>query len=885
MPKQLVRRIDLEPAQSIGGGDIISSAESIAPPIPAALSGPRNLVATAGPIVRSAATPQAYIDVAWEAPINALEPQSYLIERDTTSAFTNPQRDYAYQIGTRLAVPTGLQSGILYYFRVAAVYANGQQSDWSNIASATTVTDTTPPSAPSNQALTFIGAGDAVITHTPSNSENYRDTEILIYNDTSKTVQYAIISDATGRIVWTAAQNRAATAGAGDASLYIELRSRSWSNVYSSAVNTGLVTKAAPTAPTVTSDFSGVDCVYTITPPSDAATVRFVADTSVTARDIGVVGRYAYVFDQNRLDHSGTPDPVLSYNFTAVDGLGQASTAATGTATNAAPSAPSVTLEGGVGVVVARVTSTQPNDLDVYEYVWKRNTVTILTLESKAAEQTLNIINSGSYTVTVRTKDVFAQYSSAITPSAVQADFGLDLLRATLEYSDDISSTTSALSALKDTVITSGGIAYTASTWHWILGKRPLIDRIKPITVAATAGLFYVGLSTDGATYTWYSGPLAADGVTFASVASESAAQTAAVGIPAGNRFFLPSEVEARYIKLGHRHTAGYTVREFYPRRVTVADDVYTETLSALSSNIGTITAGQIYGTTIASRASGARWEGNSTKLFGTDGTTTQWEVLNTNGQFTWAGGNGVLGASGASVLHASSISPLPQNGFSLRDSSGNTVGGVFGGKFVSVGTTLATILNCTPPSGQDAIININANATSASSQIQLNTDSASLYIDTTINTGSVFNTTANINAGAGVNVGSATGAISGEVRASSGIGSTKSSGSAIFALDSTNVGSTLTIPASTTATQFGNANNFSGLFLVNNTATGDLGLFLTGQGQTIMITQTGTIFSTAGSTSGKICVVLAGLVCSIQNNTASSVTLTITAIRVRNAN
>jgi hypothetical protein len=143
-----------------------------------------------------------------------------------------------------------LHAGTLYYVRVAAIY-RAIVGPWSASASITTAQDLTPPPVPSGQAGAWSGIGDFVITWTSPDDDRYKDTEIRIYSQSGGTL-YATVYDATGRYVWTAAANVAATSGAGDPSLYAELRSRSWSNALSSAVNTGLITKSAPSAPTVT---------------------------------------------------------------------------------------------------------------------------------------------------------------------------------------------------------------------------------------------------------------------------------------------------------------------------------------------------------------------------------------------------------------------------------------------------------------------------------------------------------------------------------------------------------------------------------------------------------------------------------------------------------
>ena len=466
--QRYLRSIDLPIAGAFDAGPDPAGTQAIAPPVQASIGAPTNLQLTTA-IDRSAASATAQIGATWYPP-SGVAPSGYLVQWSLSNTFPDPGTS-GQPADDEATTIRSLTPATTYYVRVLAIVANVQGA-WSDTASIVTATDTTPPAAPTSQAASFQGIGDLVITWTNPTSSNFRDVEIGIYSDASKTTTYALLHDATGRRVWTAAENLAATSNAGDPSVYVELRSLSWGGIFSSAVNTGTITKAAPSAPTVTVDFTGANAVYTITPPSDAAQISFVADTAITARLIGVVGRYVYTFDQNRLDHSGTADPVLSYSFTAIDGLKQASSATSGTATNAAPSAPTVTLSGGQNQLVAAVTTAPAADFLAYEYVWKRDGSTVLTLESASAEQqyATGVGDEGahSWTCTVRQKDLFAQYSSATVSSTVVLDtLTISYLRSSAYYSDDAGGTftppaSGTLAALKDGITASGGVTYSA---------------------------------------------------------------------------------------------------------------------------------------------------------------------------------------------------------------------------------------------------------------------------------------------------------------------------------------------------------------------------------------------------------------------------------------
>lgn len=461
------KRIDRQPTHAAGATSGEGTGLTVAPSLP--LPQPPGAPTLSTSLTYSAVTPGARIDATWQN-FETYDLETYAVQISTDSAFATDTQIYTTAPNQNSASIDGLRVNTTYYVRVRTIVGS-TPSDWSASSNITTPVDTTPPAAPTAQAAAFQGTGDLAITWTNPTSLNFRDVEIKIYSDSGLTTLYDTIYDASGRFIWTAAQNLARTSGVGDPSLYVVLRSRSWGGVFSSTVNTGTVTKSAPTAPTVSVDFSGPDAVYTITPPSDAAYISFVANTGITTRRIGIVNRLVYTLDMNRLDNT-TPDPTLAYSFTAVDGLNQASTATSGTATNAAPSAPTVSLIGGQNQLVCQITSAPAADFAAYEYVWKKDGGAVLTLESASAEQQYAAQagdeGSHSWTCTVRQKDVFAQYSTATASSAVILDaLTIAYLRSAAFYSDDQGNTftppaSGTLSSLKDDVRSGGGVNYAA---------------------------------------------------------------------------------------------------------------------------------------------------------------------------------------------------------------------------------------------------------------------------------------------------------------------------------------------------------------------------------------------------------------------------------------
>lgn len=107
------------------------------------------------------------------------------------------------------------------------------------------------------------------------------------------------------------------------------------------------------------------------------------------------------------------------------------------------------------------------------------------------------------------------------------------------------------------------------------------------------------------------------------------------------------------------------------------------------------------------------------------------------------------------------------------------------------------------------------------------------------------------------------------------------STGTAQFALDSS-PSTDLSIANNATATPFGNANNFSGLFIVNNTSSGQVGVFIQGGGTMILVNQTGSEFTTTSGTASSTNVYLSGLVVTIQNKLGGTRTYNVMALRTR---
>jgi hypothetical protein len=483
MPKsRLQRRIDAKLTPKSGGGGAPSSGAAIPniiPPAPPQVAAPDNLSLTTS-IGSSTAAPTARISATWDAPPGVI-PQGYVIQASTGSTFPIATTRTESTI-VRSALIENLPPGILHYVRVAA-RVQGVQGAWSDMLPLvlnqnyiTTATDTIPAGVPTSVSATWIGVGDLLITWTNPTEANFKDVQVVIRASSGGTIYYTAYS-ASGAFLYPLAWNYRDTGGVGDSSLYVELKSRTFSNVLGTVVNTGLLTKSAPATPTgLSQSWSGdtagnglaaADWTLKWTRADDAYRYRLAIDT--INRQMSNADSYTLTYGLNLSEHGGTADPALAYSLVAVDGFGQISTAASGSARNYDPPTPTVVIsQGAVSTIKAVVGGVQAADFDKYEFTFKRDGTTVRTLESPASEQDYEmsaVADAGyhSWTCVVRQKDLFGQYSATATSGAVAFEsLTLGGLRKQARYSDNLGNTEAALAVLKDGSTTAGGITYPA---------------------------------------------------------------------------------------------------------------------------------------------------------------------------------------------------------------------------------------------------------------------------------------------------------------------------------------------------------------------------------------------------------------------------------------
>ncbi len=114
-----------------------------------------------------------------------------------------------------------------------------------------------------------------------------------------------------------------------------------------------------------------------------------------------------------------------------------------------------------------------------------------------------------------------------------------------------------------------------------------------------------------------------------------------------------------------------------------------------------------------------------------------------------------------------------------------------------------------------------------------------------------------------------------------------QSGGAAVFAVDSSGGSMQTVANGGATITPFGSGNSFSGLVIVNNTNTGEVGVFILCQGNAgVLVAQKGSTMSATAGNSGTLNVYqTVGGVTTIQNNTSTNpITVSILAFRTRSS-
>jgi uncharacterized RmlC-like cupin family protein len=416
--------------------------------------------------------------------------------------------------------------------------------------------------------------------------------------------------------------------------------------------------------------------------------------------------------------------------------------AATGSATVAETGGQAVlTLPNATaGSHLARYTSTAAYDLTGDGFVWNIGTMLATSVAATAFFQlfTPNVTTGGNDQI------LWRQLSNAITARTIVAGVDTQLFTAawsasTYKYlriresagtiffdsSTNGTSWTNRASVATPFAVTSLSVQFAAScgnvaspgslrlddvnlilpalttNWRWTQVERSLIDRYRSVTIAidtanTAQGYIAVATAVDSSgnlvSPVYYSGPIGSasggyNALTLA--ASQAVAQASAVNLPLAGRWDLPTQVEARFIRLYHRSVDGsaYTLREYYPRRLVQSDDIEAESIQAINIGAGQVTADKIFVLNLAAvsaqmgalhmdgvidiASAGGIYQGSGTfatpttglKIFNSGGVgkistynaTVEQVTLDTDGKLKAGAGKVLLDAGGIKVINETS--------------------------------------------------------------------------------------------------------------------------------------------------------------------------------------------------------------------------------------
>jgi hypothetical protein len=368
--------------------------------------------------------------------------------------------------------------------------------------------------------------------------------------------------------------------------------------------------------------FTGKDCEIEWSPITNTVSgvlrdykvvVRKGDDDTLLRNDYSFEPNYTYSYEKNLDDTGGTPirNPKFEvYGRDIYDGI--SANPATHVMTNAAPSmagtTPTVTpIYLGLKIDWSSIT---PADTDLLKYKVYCSTFTPPTDEIAEVstdttywfEQGLSSANS--YYTQIEPYDGFGVGSkSSINPAKEPLKVGeVDIdaeLTTSILISDSISTASGTLPKLYDRNTTSSGITYSGGAWRWInynFGIENFIDRVS--VYADIIGAYYVAYKRQDGNWEYLKAEadhsLNVNGELL-NATNEADAQTNYwTGVAGKNVGIFPQRIIASECRLYLYTSTNLEIFELVFMREIIAEQVTADNLSAISADVGVITAGVI---------------------------------------------------------------------------------------------------------------------------------------------------------------------------------------------------------------------------------------------------------------------------------------------------
>jgi len=328
---------------------------------------------------------------------------------------------------------------------------------------------------------------------------------------------------------------------------------------------------------------------------------------------------FVYTYQMNEEDNSGTAIRNPKFKVWSRDVYDTLNTTpATLLATNPQPSmtglTPTVTaLVNGLSVSWSAINPTD-NDIIYYEVLCDTNATPTHIFQRAGSTEIISyyygLSPDSTYYARVRPVDAFGNgtYSNvaSTTPLVIPAINITEELTQNQHWTDMESHTEAALSVLYDGTKDSGGIAYAAGAWRWIQIQYALdylIDRVLFWTSATVQ--CYIGYSNDNVTWNYLKAETdhtLTDNTWVAATSQSDAEANYFSATGSGQHYgFFPNMTTARYVRL--YINGAHTMYELKFCREVVAEQIVCETLSAISVDCGTLTAGALQSTNYSATA------------------------------------------------------------------------------------------------------------------------------------------------------------------------------------------------------------------------------------------------------------------------------------------